>query len=159
MIIKLSNADTKDDVSKLMQLYLHDLSKYKVKERDIKGRYKYEYFDSYWADPERFPYILIKNAELIGFAFVRKLNIQVYSIAEFYIIKKFRCSGYGKRLAKEIFDMHLGTWSIAQLENNKSAQTFWRKVVSSYTNGNFSESYSKAEPKGPVIHFHSKANQ
>ncbi|MGF7056833.1 hypothetical protein [Brassicibacter mesophilus] len=65
------------------------------------------------------------------FALVRKIGINlednnVYSIAEFFVVKKYRKLGVGKGVAKMIFDRFKGEWKVGQIENNALAQYFWR---------------------------------
>ena len=125
----LSNKSTKKAISNLMQLYLHDMSKFTHEVPNESGLYVSKYLDLYWADSDRFPYIFLDNQKPVGFALVRELNQDSYSMAEFFIIKQARNQKYGQTAAKEIFDKHHGTWSVAQIETNIPAQKFWRKVI------------------------------
>ncbi|MFY0758443.1 hypothetical protein AB1K32_06135 [Metabacillus dongyingensis] len=54
-------------------------------------------------------------------------------------MKKFRRSGLGKKIAHNIFQMYIGKWEIFQIERNKPAQSFWRKVIEEYTAGDYAE--------------------
>ena len=60
-----------------------------------------------------------------------------FSIAEFFILKKYRRTGIGKGVAKQIFDLHKGDWEVYQRENNLPARSFWIKVIDEYTQGQF----------------------
>jgi predicted acetyltransferase len=35
--------------------------------------------------------------------------------------------------------MHKGQWQIYQKETNRTAQVFWRKIITDYTKGQFKE--------------------
>jgi predicted acetyltransferase len=102
----------------------------------------YSYLDNYWEEKERFPYLIGKDGKLAGFVLVREVyeeNKLYWSIAEFFIMKKFRLSGLGKYAAHQIFEKHRGNWEVVQIEKNKPAQAFWRKVINDYTEGQFVE--------------------
>jgi predicted acetyltransferase len=60
-------------------------------------------------------------------------NGEKFSIAEFFIMKKYRRRGIGNKVAKDIFDRHKGDWEIHQLKSNLPAQAFWKKVIAEYT--------------------------
>lgn len=139
-----------------MQLYLHDMSEFTNDIPDENGLYISKYLDLYWTDSDRFPYIFLENQKPIGFALVRELNQNSFSIAEFFIIRQARSKGYGLTAAKEIFDKHRGIWSVAQVETNIPAQKFWRKVISSYTGDDYEEKWSESAPKGPLQTFNTK---
>jgi predicted acetyltransferase len=82
------------------------------------------------------------NGKCAGFVLVRRIQTDeenYFSIAEFFIMKNYRRLGLGKRVAKEIFDLHIGQWEVFQIEKNKPAQFFWKKTINEYTNGDFQE--------------------
>ena len=62
-----------------------------------------------------------------------------FSMAEFFIMQKYRREGIGKEAARQLFTLHKGDWQVHQRENNIPAQEFWRKVINKYTDGQFSE--------------------
>ncbi len=64
-----------------------------------------------------------------------------FSIAEFFVMKKYRRKGIGKSVAHQIFNLHKGTWEVFQKESNKPAQLFWNKIITNYTKGNFTERF------------------
>lgn len=62
---------------------------------------------------------------------MRKLGVNpsgsdIYSIAEFFVMKKYRKAGIGSRAANIIFNTFKGEWKIGQLESNVPAQGFLR---------------------------------
>ncbi len=145
----------KETIRNLMQLYLHALSKFTGDKVNEVGLYDCgKYFDAYWTEAERHPYLfLTKGNEAVGFALVRQIEADLHSIAEFFIIRSHRRSGFATMLAKQIFQMHPGRWRVAELENNVPAQSFWRKVIGEITGGDFTESLSSAQPRGPQQEF------
>ncbi|MEJ7679877.1 MAG: hypothetical protein WKG06_18870 [Segetibacter sp.] len=80
----------------------------------------------------------------MGFVLVRFIESAeriYFSIAEFFIMKKYRQEGIGKAAAGQIFNMHKGLWEVYQMESNKPAQMFWKKVIDEYTKGQFEERF------------------
>jgi predicted acetyltransferase len=98
------------------------------------------------------------NEKYAGFALVRKIihedkdNKFHYSMAEFFILKKYRKSGVGKQTAFHLFDLFPGTWEVAEIKENIPAQKFWRKIISEYTNDNYKE-IQKDDWEGPIQSF------
>ncbi len=104
----------------------------------------YKNLDDYWTDENKFPYIIQQDEKYIGFVLVRWIEENKpghFSIAEFFVMKKYRRTGIGKATANQIFDLHKGTWEVFQKESNKPAQLFWNKVIDAYTKGNFVERF------------------
>ena len=139
-IVEASLSD-KPTIRNLMQLYLYDLTEYEPIPLDSHGLFNYNYLDHYWVEKERFPYLFKVNDNLAGFALINQHSNSGqhvdYSIAEFFILKKYRLTGISKQAAFYLFDKFHGTWEIAVGKENKPAQAFWRKIISDYTQGNF----------------------
>lgn len=149
-IVRASKAQ-KPLVEELMQPYLLEISKFDGSEPEENGRFSLgEYFTLYWSESGRFPYLLWDGDTPIGFALVRQIESETYSVAEFFVRQENRGQGTGRHFARELFRRHSGTWRVAQLEKNTLAQKFWRSVIDEFTGGNFREEWSAKSPKGPV---------
>lgn len=75
-----------------------------------------------------------------------------YSVAEFFVMKKYRKRGVGQYVAVEIFNKYSGFWKVAQIESNIPAQIFWRKTIEKYTNNNYQE-IREDDWEGPIQTF------
>jgi len=128
-------------VKNLMQFYIYDFSEFLDCDVEENGSFKgYLNLEDYWKEKDsKFPYIIKKDEKYIGFVLVKRFKSKkkYFSIAEFFIMKKYRRTGIGKAAARQIFNLHKGQWEVHQRENNKPAQKFWNKVISEYTNGEF----------------------
>lgn len=152
------SSEQKETLANLMQFYRYDSSEFNDDEIDSTGKLGLgKYFDAYWLEAERHPFFIQYVDKLIGFALVREISKENYSIAEFFVMRKYRRLGFGKQAAFQLFDMFRGKWHIAQEENNIAAQTFWKSIIQEYTNDSFEESFSLSQPKGPKQIFHSRA--
>ncbi len=145
MNIKLIEASRihKDVIKNLMQFYMYDFSEFVEVDVEADGLFAaYKNLDDYWNDENRFSYIIQKDEIYIGFVLIRYIEEQQrnhFSIAEFFVMKKYRRRGIGKSIATQIFNSHTGKWEVFQKESNKPAQLFWNKIINDYTKGNFKE--------------------
>jgi predicted acetyltransferase len=137
-------------IANLMQMYLHDLSEFNGENPSRQGVFEYAYLDDYWIEPERHPFLFLAAGSLAGFALVRKLEPNVHELAEFFILRNYRRHGIGTSAAYSLFARFEGTWHVAQEHHNTPAQTFWRRVIDEFTNGEFREDWSHQSPRGPI---------
>lgn len=144
----------------LMELYRYDFSEFDQDDVSDFGLYGYEYIDHYWIEGGRHPFFIKVDDKLAGFVLIRQVHSfdntnEINSISEFFVMKKYRGKGIGKTTAFKIFDMFSGEWKVAEIEENKPAQIFWRKVILEYTKGNFEE-IREDDWKGPIQKFETK---
>jgi len=151
--------DDKQVFSNLLQLYLYDSSEYDGWDITEHGFFRYGFVDHYWTEDGRHPFFIRANGRLAGLAMVRTIegptpNDTYYSMAEFFVMRKYRGKGVGKQAALKLLDMFSGKWHIGQTHGNKPAQVFWNKLISDYTGGDFTEEELPDEDfpwmKGPV---------
>lgn len=160
--IQPASLEDKTILRNLLELYAHDFSEFDQSDVDTHGVYGYGRLDHYWVEAGRYPFIVRAEGKLAGLVLVRTLNESktdpAHSIAEFFILRKYRHHGVGRTVARRIFSMFPGRWSVAQTENNHPAQAFWRKVISEYTSGDFQETWSNNEEwMGPIQKFSTPA--
>jgi len=140
----------------LVELYRHDLSIFDDAMPDDSGRFGTDpYFDCYWTDTDRHPFTVLINGKVAGFALVRELGPDCYSIAEFFIVRSCRKRGAGRAVAHQLFRMFPGEWHIAQQELNLPAQHFWRRIIDEFSQGDYEEQWSNKQPRGPKQIFRS----
>lgn len=141
-LLQASN-DHKIVMQNLMQFYIYDFSEYVRYDVEDNGLFApYPDLNSYWEEDNKFPYIIKKNDKYLGFVlvkFVSSKDQNYFSMAEFFILRKYRHEGIGKAIAIKVFNLHRGQWEVFQKDSNKPAQVFWNKVISEYTQGQFKE--------------------
>ncbi|MCM3783523.1 GNAT family N-acetyltransferase [Neobacillus mesonae] len=154
--------EQKSILRNLLELYKYDGSEFDP-EDDINanGLYEYKYLDHYWTEDGRYPFFIMVNDKLAGFALIRtmginELNQTFYSMAEFFVMKRYRNLSVGQTAAHVLFHRFAGLWKVAQIEENTPAQAFWRKVISRYTHGNYAE-IREDDWDGPVQIFSSSS--
>ena len=88
----------------------------------------YPYFDAYWEEPERLPFLLEENGSAVGLCLVRVRSGE-WSIAEFYVVPASRRAGIG-RTAVEVIAARARNAGATSLEakvhpDNQKALPFW----------------------------------
>lgn len=137
-----ATADEKPVLERLMQLYQHDLSEFNGKDVDASGIFPYRYLDSYWVEPDRFPFLLRAGGNIAGFALVRRgamldADPDTMEVAEFSILRRYRRQGLGRTAAYRLFDRFPARWEVRHDASNLPAERFWREAIAAYTSGNF----------------------
>ncbi len=162
MDIELQRAsiDDKSVLRNLMELCQHDYSEYDGTDVDEHGLFGYKYLDNYWTEAGRAAFLVRVAGKLAGFVLVRRVDAPdrpaIHTIAELFVMRKYRRQGIGRQVACKIFDLFPGQWSIAQEEGNWPAQSFWRRVIAEYTQGAYAEEDLQTEEwHGPRQRFQS----
>ena len=146
--VTLVPASVRDELllSNLLELYVHDLSEVFPAELSEDGRFGYEALPLYWSEAERrFPF-LIKCAErVVGFALATAGSPAsddpcAHDVAEFFVLRRYRRSGVGRRAAFLLWSTHRGRWTVRVAEGNVAALHFWGDAISQYTRGAFEQS-------------------
>lgn len=156
-----ASLEQKPVLHRLMQMYLHDTSEFTGDDVNREGLFTYRYFDEYWTEPDRVPFLVYCDAALAGFVLVNTYTVVLEpgagrSIAEFFIMRKYRLRGVGRRAAFHAFDMFPGLWEVREHVDNLAGQQFWRTVIGEYTVGAFSEAILNDDKWiGPVQTFDS----
>ena len=130
----------KEKLYKLVQYALYDGSQYIDNDLNDDCLFGYKWFDNYFTDKNRKAYFIKDENIYLGMVLVNenlKFNKEGKSIAEFLIMPKFRRNHIGKKVAYEIFGKFKGNWEVQPMENNHIAYSFWKNIISEYTNDNY----------------------
>ncbi|MFD3450112.1 GNAT family N-acetyltransferase [Microbacteriaceae bacterium 4G12] len=157
MVLEVEQVKQEDKivVKHLMQLYKYDFTEFDPEDVNERGLYEYTYLDDYWREPTRFPFLINVNDVYAGFALIREVTENdrtYYSMAEFFVMKKYRRNGTGKQAAFQLFRHFPGCWQVAEMEENIPAQAFWRNIIAAYTNNKYEE-IRKKDWDGPIQTF------
>lgn len=139
-------------MGQLMQLYLYDFTEFSGDDIADDGFYFYPYLDRYWEEPGRYPYLIQVDEKVAGFVLIRttqEAGVDVHHIAEFFVLKKYRRQRIGWSAAREAFDLFPGNWRVFEIPENFPAQSFWRRTINEYTEGNYFEEHDP-EDGGPI---------
>lgn len=123
-------------LARLLELYEYEFSQFLGSDVDENGFYGYPYLDCYWNEPDRYAYFIKVNGALAGFAMVcgwcyAAKEPGTLSIAEFFVMHKYRRCGIGTKAATEVFHAHPGKWELCVHPSNTASHPFWESVIRS----------------------------
>ena len=128
----------------LLELYQYDFTEYTGDDVGPDGRFGYRYLDAYFANPDRHAFLIRADGQLAGFVLVRRATSalgdgDVFDMAEFFVMRKYRRRAVGSEAAHRTFDRFVGRWEVREMAANLPAQAFWRRVIAAHTAGRFEE--------------------
>lgn len=129
-------------LANLLELYIHDLSAaFPSVELGPDGRFGYPGLERYWAEPgRRFPFLIRCDGKVAGLALVTRGSPasddpEVFDVAEFFVLRRYRRSGVGRRAAVLLWNRLPGRWIVRVSEGNKGALPFWTDIITEFANG------------------------
>jgi predicted acetyltransferase len=148
-------------LSNLLELYIHDLSGvFPRVELGPDGRFGYPRLSTYWSDPDNHFAFLIRVGDRIGgFALATRgspesTDPDVFDVAEFFVLRRYRRSGVGGRAAHLLWARFPGEWIVRVLEENAGALRFWRRTIAEVAGDAVRESEVAGHPiEWPVFQF------
>ena len=141
-LVKVGKND-KATLGNLLEKYDYDFSQYEDSDVDDTGLYGYKYLDEYFTqeDNGRHAFFIKVDGKLAGFVLVRSegdfTDNADYSIAEFFVMHKYRRMGLGEYAFARVLDMFKGKWEVSVLQRNLPALSFWTKTISKCTSGEY----------------------
>lgn len=152
----LAKNENKKIIKNLYPLYLYDLAeirnelpnKYGIFEEDDTDNLlnQGEAQNTWFNHPENlFPYLIMVDDIPAGFAMVSTKRFTPHTcefyLYEFFLARPFRGKGVAEKAAVRVFNMYRGKWELyTSVDNNDRAQSFWRRTLKRYTNGEVIES-------------------
>jgi predicted acetyltransferase len=142
VILKRIPLGDKPVLARLFELYRYDLSEYDGAHLSRHGLYGYRFLDHYWTEKGRHPFFIITDGVISGFLLVSDTCClcgpgEANSIAEFFILRKYRRKGIGRAAAVSAFKMFPGKWEVVQHPDNKPSMNFWENVIEDVSRGQF----------------------
>jgi len=121
-------------LANMLELYAHDFSEFVDLKLGADGRFGYRHLPLYWKEPGRHPFIIKADGHLAGFVFVRRGSevsddVDVWDIAEFFVVRGFRRLGVGTKAAQDIWRQFPGKWEVRVIDRNQRAREFWGRAV------------------------------
>lgn len=124
-------------LANLLELYAHDFSEFIDLRLQPDGRFGYPDLPLYWQEETRFPFLVKADGQLAGFVLVAKGSRvsgepDVWDVAEFFIVRRYRKRGIGAAAAREIWRRFPGAWEVRVMEGNEPARAFWAATVEAF---------------------------
>jgi predicted acetyltransferase len=129
-------------LANLLEKYDYEFSQWDKRDVNALGLYGYKYLDCYWIEDNRWAYFILVDNQLAGLILVNDFTEAQdrptdFTVAEFFIMYKYRRAGIGSYAARTVFEMHRGRWQLKYHPHNEASVTFWNKVISEYTKGKY----------------------
>lgn len=125
--------ENKNIFNNLFELYQYDFSEYYLDDVNDDGLYgHYKYIDEYFKDDTRHAYYIKVDGKYTGFVLINRITFvekNANTIAEFFILKKYRRQKLGTDIALDIFNRFKGKWELRVLNKNDRGLEFWKKVI------------------------------
>lgn len=159
--VELTGANEAYIIKNLYPLYLHDLSgHYGLTEGHIPNQHgifeeddeyrtladQYEVQNIWWEKPGiLYPFLIRADSLPAGFAMIATPPHCApgvdYFVNEYFVLQPFRGTGIAEKAAVILFERFRGEWELFTnpAAKNIAGQTFWRKTVSRYTQGQYTE--------------------
>jgi predicted acetyltransferase len=123
-------------LANLLELYAYDLSEaFPDVELGPNGRFGYSKLSLYWSEPERrFAFLIRLGGRVAGFALAVRGSPaaddpEVLDVAEFFVLRRYRRAGVGRRAALLLWDRLPGKWTVRVVERNPAGLAFWRATI------------------------------
>ncbi|MFM2486437.1 GNAT family N-acetyltransferase [Celerinatantimonas yamalensis] len=133
--------DSRYILENLFVYYIYDMSEFMGWSPDQQGQYTFnhESLTPYWQERDHIPYFIHVDNELAGFALIRHYpaNPAVFDIEQFFVLRKFKGNGVGKKALSLVVGKHPGTWQIRVLKENKAALKFWEAALTAIVGAKF----------------------
>lgn len=141
LAIQLVTTGEKQVLDNLLQLYLHETSRFRPADVNEDGRFDTAAITANIETPAVDAYLIRIKGKLAGFAVVQPRfqnnAIVARSLTDLFILESYRGFGIAEEIARMIFDQHPGLWHIEVTQENEEATKFWNKVIYRYTGDNF----------------------
>lgn len=143
------SADDRTWIQSVYREYLNDLSALNTGIFPVLGEFGHREPDllaRWFADDRSHPLLILKAERPAGFALVVRpqpmASVQPpidFRMSEFFVLRKHRRLGVGRDAATLILNRFAGQWEVTEYLRNTGAVSFWRRVISAYTRGRYTE--------------------
>jgi predicted acetyltransferase len=158
LTLKLVTEEEAQILSNLMQLYLHETSRFAPREISDEGLYETSSITDKITTPQVDAYLVRVKGKLAGFAIVQpKFQndlVIARSLTDIFILESYRGFGIGEEVARMAFDESPGLWHIDIAPQHEDGAKFWGKVIYRYTGDDYRHLNSRGN-RAEVFEFRS----
>ena len=142
VVLRQVQLEDREILANLLEKYDYEFSQYDDRDVNKLGLYGYKYLDCYWLEGKRWAYFINVDGNHAGFVMINDFaeaedRETDFSVAEFFVMYKYRQKGIGKQAFFMAVDLHRGKWQLKRHPKNLPSVKFWDKVVNEYTNGEY----------------------
>jgi predicted acetyltransferase len=142
LLISKIGPDSEVVLRSLFEHYLHDMAEWFPIDTKADGSYSYD-TSAIWENGYD-AYLAKVGDSIIGFALVGSAvewlgDIGALDVHEFFVLRRFRRSGFGQRMATLLWNERPCKWLVRALEANAPAVLFWQTAISNHSRNSFEE--------------------
>lgn len=142
MNIAISKIGPESDVvlRNLLEFYVHDMTEWFDIDTKADGSYSYD-TSLIWKNGCD-AYLAKVGDSIAGFALIGSADEWLKGardVREFFVLRRFRRSGVGRKMATLVWDEYPGEWLVRVLESNAPAVSFWRAAIADHSGGLYQE--------------------
>lgn len=141
LVFRQAKAEDFPALQQLLELYQYELSDIWPQEMNARAHYGYD-LSRHRQASRFFAHVAMKGTQYVGLALVAPAAVtrtDGFWMEQFFVLKRHRRSGVGLELARHAFASHPGLWEVGQMPANAAARVFWRSVIGTLTEGQYSE--------------------
>lgn len=157
LVLRKARQEDFPALQQLLELYQYELSDIWPQEADAEGRYGYD-LERHRQDDRFHAHVALDGSQYVGVALVAPAAVTRREgkwMEQFFVLKRNRHAGTGRALAIHTLQSYPGPWEVGQMPANTAAQSFWRRVISAQTHGDFVEvQVTEGWWQGVVQRFH-----
>src|SRR3990167_3911663 len=134
-------------IQNMARFYVYDRSRDMGWECPASGLFECIDFKHYFESYKKKSFLVKINDELAGFVLLDKICLIEtidWNMGEFFILAKFQSKGVGSQIARKIFSLFPGKWSIAVMPENNDAVKFWNKIIKEVSGDKFTKVFKTA---------------
>ena len=126
--------EDRDILARMLDAYLLELVTYRERVISPTDSQGYTYFDAYFSEVGRYPFLIRCENAFVGLALIRSplSTGRGWEIAEFYIAPEHRRVGVGHAAVASIFLRFPGNWELQVHRRNHEAVRFWLSCVRTF---------------------------
>jgi len=137
-------AAEREILANLLEKYAHDFSEFDQRDVNQLGLYDDPYLDYYFTEDNCWAYFIEVDGKLAGFVMVSDYygsdsRVTDFGIMDFFVMRKYRRSGVGRRAFSLTLEIHKGRWRLQYHPKNTASVKFWNSVVSECSGGSYEE--------------------
>jgi predicted acetyltransferase len=134
--------DQRAVLANMLELYTYEFSELLPLELGDDGRFGYKRLDLYWTDARRQAFLVRCENRLAGLVLIKRGseiaanqagNEEVWDMAEFFILRRYRRRGIGAEVAAKVWRWCPGLWEVRVRVANTAAVQFWNSAVARFT--------------------------
>ena len=139
--LKPIDSGSRHVLENLFTYYVYDMSEFIGLDPSSNGLYEFKpkNLNDYWSDSNHIPYFIYVDGLLAGFVLIQKYptNLELFDIDQFFVLRKFKGNGVGKKAFGKVLNNHPGKWQVRVLKENTIALSFWLSAVRKAVGANF----------------------